>query len=95
MGAAIRLPKIGLTMQKGKVTRWLKREGEQVEKGEPVLEFMTEKVTMTVEAPESGLLSRIDVPAGVTVPVGAVLGWVGEPGEAPPASAEVAGAVPG
>lgn len=95
MGVAIRLPKVGLTMQKGKVTRWLKREGEQVEKGEPVLEFMTEKVTMTVEAPESGLLSRIDVPAGVTVPVGAVLGWVGEPGEVPSASAEVAGAVPG
>src|SRR2546426_965823 len=53
------MPKLGLTMQSGKVMNWLKREGETVTPGEPLLEIESEKVSFTVEAPAGGILRRI------------------------------------
>jgi hypothetical protein len=87
MAAEIVMPKWGLSMQEGLVLRWLKVEGERVEKGEPVLEVETEKITNVVEAPASGVLARILYPAGSTVAVSSVLAVITAPGEAVPEAA--------
>lgn len=61
------MPKLGLTMTQATLTRWLRSEGETVRQGEIVFEFESEKATMEYEAPESGQLARVLVPAGETV----------------------------
>ena len=63
------MPKWGLTMREGLISRWLKQEGDAVAQGEPVLEVETEKMTNLVEAPAAGVLARILFPAGSTVAV--------------------------
>ncbi|MEW6439400.1 MAG: dihydrolipoamide acetyltransferase family protein [bacterium] len=79
----IKMPKFGLTMKQGKLSKWLKQEGEKVQKGEPLFEVETEKITNTVESVASGILFQIVVPPGKTVPVGAVLAIIAEEGEQP------------
>jgi pyruvate/2-oxoglutarate dehydrogenase complex dihydrolipoamide acyltransferase (E2) component len=64
------MPKLGLTMVEGKVIKWIKSEGERVKEGEPLFEVETEKVEMEIEAQTSGILEKIIVHEGVTVPVG-------------------------
>ena len=81
MVTMITMPKLGLTMTEGTVQEWKKNEGNPVEKGEIILIVATDKLTYEVEAPESGELLKIAVQAGKTVPVGAVLGAIGEAGE--------------
>ena len=76
----VKLPRLGQGMESGTVVKWLKAEGEQVEKGEPLYELDTEKVTQEVEAESSGVLLRIAVPAG-EVAVGTTVAFIGEPGE--------------
>src|SRR5688572_18255333 len=88
------MPKLGLTMLAGTVTQWLKREGDAVAKGEPLLEIESEKVSFTVEAPADGLLRRIAVPDGEEVPVATVVGYVGTADEALPEAAAPSGAAP-
>ncbi|MEL7640401.1 MAG: dihydrolipoamide acetyltransferase family protein [Solidesulfovibrio sp.] len=83
MSVTVSMPKLGLTMKTGKVSKWLKAEGDAVKKGEALFEVETDKITNTVEAPEDGILYQIVVPAGATVPVGLVLGVIASPGEAP------------
>lgn len=78
------MPKWGLSMQEGLILQWLKREGEPVDKGEPLLEVETEKMTSVVEAPASGLLARILYPAGTRVPVAQPIALITAPGEAVP-----------
>jgi len=63
-------------MEKGTVVRWLKKEGEAIQKGEPILEIMSAKVTMEIEAQTSGILTRILVTEGLEVPPGTVLGII-------------------
>jgi pyruvate dehydrogenase E2 component (dihydrolipoamide acetyltransferase) len=78
-------------MEAGTIVRWLKSEGEQVEKGEPLYELDTDKVTQEVEADASGVLLKIAVAEG-EVPVGQTIAVIGEEGEqvsAPEAPAEV------
>jgi pyruvate dehydrogenase E2 component (dihydrolipoamide acetyltransferase) len=77
------MPKWGMTMKQGKVSKWFKKEGDSVEKGEALFEVETEKITNKVEAPASGILFQIVVPEGTTVPVGAIIGVIAEPGEQP------------
>jgi pyruvate dehydrogenase E2 component (dihydrolipoamide acetyltransferase) len=67
-------------MEAGTIVRWLKSEGEQVEKGEPLYELDTDKVTQEVEADASGVLLRIAVAEG-EVPVGQTIALIGEEGE--------------
>ncbi len=76
------MPKLGLTMTQGKVVKWLVPEGAEVVKGQPVVEITTEKIANVVEAPASGILRKILVAEGVTVPVLAPLAVVAAPGEA-------------
>jgi pyruvate dehydrogenase E2 component (dihydrolipoamide acetyltransferase) len=77
----VKLPRLGQGMESGTVVKWLKSEGEPVEKGEPLYELDTEKVTQEVEAEASGVLLKIAVPEG-EVPVGTTLAFIGEQGEA-------------
>jgi len=75
------MPKWGHTMEEGKITKWLKQEGDQVVKGEELFEVETEKITNTVEATASGILFQILVPVGSSAPVSAVVAVLAEPGE--------------
>lgn len=85
MASEIVMPKWGMSMQEGLILQWLKREGDPVDKGEPLLEVETEKMTGVVEAPASGLLTRILSPAGSRVPVAQVIALITLPGEPVPA----------
>ena len=80
MATEIKLPRLGQGMEAGTIVRWLKSEGEQVEKGEPLYELDTDKVTQEVEADASGVLLRIAVAEG-EVPVGQTIAVIGEEGE--------------
>lgn len=84
MVTEVKMPKLGLTMTKGTVKKWLKSEGDTVQKGEGLLVIETEKVTYTIEAPASGQLLKIVAPTGATIPVGQPLAYIGEPGEPVP-----------
>ncbi len=83
MAVEVIMPKLGWTMTEGTIVRWLKAEGEEVGEGEPLLEVQTDKVTMEVEAPATGILGKILVPEGETVPVVQVIGYILAPGEEP------------
>ncbi|MBI2939220.1 MAG: 2-oxo acid dehydrogenase subunit E2 [Chloroflexi bacterium] len=70
MPAEIVMPRMSDTMETGKVLRWLKREGQAVQKGEPLAEIETDKATMELESYESGTIERILVAEGQEVPIG-------------------------
>ncbi len=72
----IHLPKLAITMEEGTVVRWLKREGEPVAKGEPVVEIETEKANAEIESTFDGYLKKIAVKEGETAPVEAVLAYI-------------------
>ena len=76
------MPKLSLTMKEGTVGKWYKKEGETVEKGEPIVEIISEKATYDLEAPTSGILGKILVKEGVDASVNAVLAVITSPGEA-------------
>jgi pyruvate dehydrogenase E2 component (dihydrolipoamide acetyltransferase) len=76
----IKLPRLGQGMEAGTIVKWLKSEGEQVEKGEPLYELDTDKVTQEVEADASGVLLKIAVQEG-EVEVGKTIAVIGEEGE--------------
>src|ERR671930_445684 len=87
MATEIKLPRLGQGMESGTIVRWLKSEGEPVEKGEPLYELDTDKVTQEVEADASGVLLRIAVQEG-EVEVGHTIAVIGEQGEEVPAEAD-------
>lgn len=74
--AAITMPKLSDTMQAGIVSRWLKQLGDQVEKGEVLVEIETDKATMELAAPESGILSQILIKTGGSANVGTPIGHI-------------------
>jgi pyruvate dehydrogenase E2 component (dihydrolipoyllysine-residue acetyltransferase) len=80
------LPRLGQGMETGTIVRWLKAEGEPVEKGEPLFELDTDKVTQEVEAEASGVLLKIAVAEG-EVPVGRTVAFIGSEGEEVPETA--------
>jgi len=75
------MPKLSDTMEEGTVLKWLKADGDAVAKGDPLVEIETDKATMTVEAPESGML-RIIAAEGDTLDIGAPIAAIGEGGAA-------------
>ncbi len=81
MATEVVMPKLGLTMEQGTIGSWLAAEGDQVKKGEPLIEVVTDKVTMEVEAQVSGVLRKIVVEAGTEVPVATLVGVIGSPDE--------------
>jgi pyruvate dehydrogenase E2 component (dihydrolipoamide acetyltransferase) len=80
MATEIKLPRLGQGMESGTIVKWLKAEGEPVEKGEPLYELDTDKVTQEVEADASGVLLKIAVQEG-EVEVGRTIALIGEKGE--------------
>ena len=81
MATEVKLPRLGQGMESGTIVKWLKAEGEPVQKGEPLYELDTDKVTQEVEAEASGVLLKIAVREG-EVEVGRTIGVIGEEGEA-------------
>ncbi|MFF7047976.1 dihydrolipoamide acetyltransferase family protein [Streptomyces griseorubiginosus] len=86
MAVEVLLPKIGLTMQEGTIDEWLVPTGAVVTEGEALLRLATDKVDVDVEAEAGGLFHPV-VPAGTTVPAGALIGWLLAEGERPPEGA--------
>jgi pyruvate dehydrogenase E2 component (dihydrolipoamide acetyltransferase) len=81
------MPALELAQETGKVLRWMKAPGDTVRKGEPIVEIETDKVTVEIESPASGVLSNVTAREGDVVPVGQTIALIAEAGAAPaPAS---------
>ncbi len=78
MASRVLMPKGSDTMTEGKVLKWLKNEGEQVANGDALVEIETDKVDMEVESMASGVLRKVLVQPGETVPVGQMLAVIGK-----------------
>ncbi len=85
MAISVVMPALEMAQETGKLISWLKKEGEPVAKGEPLLEIETDKAVMEIESPSDGVLAGIKVQAGSEVPVGRTIAWIVRPGETPPA----------
>ena len=84
MAVDVIMPSLGFDMTEGTLARWLVQEGERIEKGQAIAEIETEKATVEIEATLSGVLAKIVVAGGRTVPVGTVIGTIAAPEEKPP-----------
>ncbi len=81
MATRLDMPQLGLTMEKGTILQWLMTEGAKVQKGQPVVLIQTEKVEYEVEAPAAGTLLKLVAKEGAELPVGGLMGILGQPGE--------------
>ena len=88
--ASVQMPRLSDSMETGKILRWLKKEGDQVKKGEPLVEIESDKANIEVEAYASGKLSKIVVPEGESAPIGAVIAEIGDGTSAPAAATAAA-----
>ncbi|HST12896.1 MAG TPA: dihydrolipoamide acetyltransferase family protein [Terriglobales bacterium] len=79
------MPALEMAQETGKLISWLKKEGESVTKGEPLLEIETDKAVMEVESPGEGILAAVKAQAGEEIAVGKTIAWIVRPGETPPA----------
>ena len=84
MALEVAMPQMGYDMTEGTVVRWLKREGDEVQRNEVIAEIETDKATVEMEAAGAGILRRIVVPEGQLVPVGRVIAYIGDADEAIP-----------
>jgi pyruvate dehydrogenase E2 component (dihydrolipoamide acetyltransferase) len=82
MPATVIMPALELAQETGKVLRWLKAPGDTVARGEPIVEIETDKVTVELEAPASGVLREVSAREGDVVPVGRPIALIFAPGEA-------------
>jgi pyruvate dehydrogenase E2 component (dihydrolipoamide acetyltransferase) len=85
------MPALEMAQETGKLVAWRKKEGEKVQKGEPLLEIETDKAVMEIEAPGDGILAGIKAEEGAVVPVGQTIAWIVLPGEVPPPEAAPSG----
>lgn len=81
MAVKVIMPQAGQDLETGVVKQWHKAEGDQVTKGEPIVQIETEKVNLDVEAPASGVLLRIVVAEETETAIFSTIGIIGEPGE--------------
>lgn len=92
MAFEVKMPQLGLTMEEGTVTKWVKQEGDTVKAGDVILEITTDKLTSEVESEHDGVLLKIVAQEGEDIPVKGLLAYIGEAGEqvgdAPAAKAE-------
>jgi pyruvate dehydrogenase E2 component (dihydrolipoamide acetyltransferase) len=96
MSTNVVMPKLSMTMQRATVVKWLREEGDRVDKGEPLVKVMTEKITSEISAPVSGILARIVAPVKTKIPAGDIIAVIAQPDEelpeleviAPPAAQE-------
>jgi pyruvate dehydrogenase E2 component (dihydrolipoamide acetyltransferase) len=85
MAISVVMPALEMAQETGKLISWLKKEGETVAKGEPLLEIETDKAVMEIESPGDGVLVGVKAQPGADVPVGQTIAWIVRPGETPPA----------
>src|ERR1051325_1347821 len=81
MATQVVMPKLSPTMEEGQLSRWLKKEGDKVSVGEGLAEIDTDKATMEAQALAGGVLRKVLVKEGETVPLGTVIAIIGEPDE--------------
>src|SRR4051794_20984007 len=81
MATQVVMPKLSPTMEEGQLSRWLKKEGDKVSVGEGLAEIDTDKATMEAQALASGVLRKVFVKEGDTVPLGTIIAIIGEPDE--------------
>ncbi len=84
MATKVIMPALGMAQETGKLIAWLKKEGESVTKGEPIMEIETDKAVVEYDAAASGILGGVTAVAGQEIPVGEVVAWILEPGEPVP-----------
>jgi pyruvate dehydrogenase E2 component (dihydrolipoamide acetyltransferase) len=84
------MPKLEMSQETGTVIEWLKQEGEAVEKGEPLLTIETDKVTVEVEAPSTGILAGVTAQPQQEIPVAQTIAYILAPGEEIPTQTEEA-----
>ena len=84
MAVSIVMPALELAQETGKIVSWLKKEGDPITKGEPILEIETDKAVVEIEAPADGVLAGVKSREGAVVPVGRTIAWIVAPGEQPP-----------
>ncbi len=82
----VEMPKMGDTMEEGKILRWIKQEGDQVKRGEPLAEVETDKVNIEIESFATGVLRKILIAEGESAPIGASIAYIGEVNEPLPAA---------
>lgn len=95
MAVSVQLPELGESVVEGTIAKWLVKEGERVERDQPLVEVTTDKVDAEVPSPSAGVVQKILVPEGETVEVGAELARIEEGAEASAGAAESAGAEQG
>src|SRR5215470_10111709 len=86
MAVSVVMPALEMAQETGKLVSWKKKAGEQVKKGEMLLEVETDKAVVEIEAAGDGILGGITAREGAVVPVGQTIAWLLKPGEQPPAS---------
>src|SRR5262245_2708457 len=86
MAVSVVMPALEMAQETGKLVSWKKREGEQVKKGEMLLEVETDKAVVEIEASGDGVLSGVTAKEGDVVPVGQTIAWLLKPGESVPTS---------
>jgi pyruvate dehydrogenase E2 component (dihydrolipoamide acetyltransferase) len=84
MAYEIVVPRLGLTMEEGRIVEWFKKSGESVEAGEPLFAVETDKVVSDIEAPVSGIVHPLPDLPSEPMPIGTVIGYILAPGEKPP-----------
>ena len=87
MATNVIMPALGVAQQTGTLLKWLKAEGQSVSKGEPLMEIETDKATVEIEAPGSGVLANVTASPGDEIPVGNRIALILAPGEAASATA--------
>jgi pyruvate dehydrogenase E2 component (dihydrolipoamide acetyltransferase) len=87
MAISVVMPALEMAQETGKLLSWLKKEGEKVTKGEPLLEIETDKAVVEIEAPGDGILAGVTAHEGAEIPVGRTIAWLVLPGENPPVQA--------
>ncbi len=90
MAAEIVMPRLSDSMEEGTILSWLVAPGDEIAPGQPLAEIETDKATVTYEADDAGVILSLRAAEGSTVPVGAVIAMLGEPGEDPPAEEDAA-----
>jgi pyruvate dehydrogenase E2 component (dihydrolipoamide acetyltransferase) len=86
MAISVVMPALEMAQETGKLLAWRKKEGEQVAKGEPLLEIETDKAVVEIEAPGDGVLAAVTAKVGDEIPVGHTIAWLLKPGEQAPSA---------
>ncbi len=81
MAIEIVIPQLGESVVEGTISKWLKKEGDKIDKDEPLVEIATDKINIEIPSPKAGTLGKIIVKEGTVVPVGELIGLLAEPGE--------------